>query len=112
MPHAARFYAEYEPALSTLVHPLYLLRNVLYADMSRYADVLVTVPDGTDTARVSRVPAERRLRPPSYLPLVNGAWIAASAAAILGFFDGPEPVHTISASAAAAGWLLLNWWTY
>lgn len=112
VPHAARFYAEYEPAQSTFVHPLYFWRNYIYSRIDRFADVLVTVPEGSDTALVRRVPPSERLRPPGYLPYVNAAWIATTAAAILGFFDGPEPVRTISASACAAAWLVLNWWTY
>lgn len=80
--------------------------------MDAFADVLVSVPEGSDVALVRRVPPAERRRPPAYLPYVNGAWIATTAAAILGIFDGPEPVRTISASACAAAWLVLNWWTY
>jgi hypothetical protein len=112
VPHAARYYSEYEPTRSTFVHPLYFLRNFIYKDMERFADVVVTVPEGSDVALARRVPPSEVRRPPTYLPFVNLAWVATTAAAILGFFDGPEPVRTISASACAATWLLLNWWTY
>jgi hypothetical protein len=112
VPHAARYYTEYEETRCTYVHPLYFLRNAIYADMDKFADVLVAVPEGSDVAVARRVPPSDRLRPPTYLPYVNAAWVATTAAAILGCFDGPEPVRTISASACAATWLLLNWWTY
>lgn len=112
VPDAARYYTEYEEAHATYVHPLYFLRNFVYADMDKFADVIVTVPQGSDVAVARRVAPAERLRPPRYLPYVNAAWVATTAAAILGFFDGPEPVRTISASACAATWLLLNWWTY
>jgi len=110
--HAAKFYHDYEPAPSTFVHPLYLLRNILYADMDRYADAIVRVPEGSDVARVERVPPEKRLRPPAYLPALNATWVGISCAAILGFVDSATPADTVSASALAIGWLLLNWWTY
>lgn len=110
--HAETFYKGYEPTLCTFVHPLYALRNRVYADMDAFADVLVRVPEGTDEAVVERQPPEARLRPPTYLPWLNGVWFGVSAAALLGFFDGPEPVQHLSAGGIAMAWLVLNYLFY
>jgi len=62
VPHAARFYEQYEPTRSTFVHPLYFLRNLIYARMDSYADVLVSVAPDTDVATVRRIPLSERRR--------------------------------------------------
>ena len=50
------------------VHPLYPVKNAVFSDMERYADVVVEVPSGSTDATVRPVDAISRRRPPSWLP--------------------------------------------
>ena len=104
--HAPRDQPAYRFLKPSYVHPLNPVRNVVYADMRAFADVVVEVPPGSDAAVVATNPAPRR--PPRWMPYWRGLVIGGPTLVLVGAVDHIGPIGP----AGAAIWLGLNWWLY
>ena len=86
------------------VHPLSPARNLIYANMREFADVIVRVKD--ETAVVDRMKHPRR--PPPWLPVWRAASVGGPTLILVGAVDHTGPMGPV----AAAVWLGMCWWLY
>ena len=111
-----KFYKDYYN-ISSFVNPLYLMRNVVYWNLERFADVTVSVPEGTCTAIPT--PQPKPARPPKLLKYSQGIFVTSTTAAFLVFGAPDWMLEYIGGDGSpgtrrlvAAGWVLINWIVY
>ena len=104
--HAPPYLPGYRFMAPAYVHPLSPMRNFVYNDMHRFADVLVEVAPGETEAAVRHNAAPAR--PPLWMPYWRAFVLGAPTAVALGAVDHIGPMGP----AVAGGWLVLNWWLY
>jgi len=115
--HPNRFYQEYTN-IRSFVNPLYFTRNFVYWDLKRFADIIVKVPAGSDTAVMEHQPG--RATPPAFLRYSQGIFVTSTTLVFL--LNGVVPdwlLEEVGADgsdatrkALAVGWVLLNWIIY
>ena len=86
------------------VHPLSPARNVIYANMREFADIIVSVKD--ERAVVDKRKHPRR--PPPWLPVWRAASVGGPTLILVGAVDHIGPMGPV----AAAVWLGMCWWLY
>ena len=91
---------------SAYVHPLRPIRNVWYGDPEEFADVVVSVPDGTKKAIVTTQTPTKH--PKKIFLVISIANAVVPAAIMVGLVDHIGPMGPVS----AAAWLGLNYWLY
>ena len=95
----------YEFKRSAFVHPLSPARNLIYANMREFADVIVSVKED-ETAVVDKRRDPRR--PPPWLPMWRAASVGGPTLILVGAVDHIGPMGPV----AAAVWLGMCWWLY
>lgn len=106
--HAPPYLPNYRFRRPAYVHPLNPVRNVVYANMHAFADVLVEVAPGTQHAVVRRPPPSSVRRPPRWMAYWRGFVLGAPSLVMVGLVDHIGPLGP----ASAALWLGLSWWLY
>jgi len=104
--HATQAFEDYRFLVPAYVHPLQWVKNGVYSDMHKFADVVVEVPPGTTEAVLITNP--NPARPPPWLPLWQAAVVGVPTAVMVGAVGQVGPIGP----ATAAAWLTLNWWLH
>ena len=104
--HAVKKHADFKYVKSAFVHPLKPIRNWYYSDPEQFANVIVTVPEGSMTAHAKHMVPTRH--PSQLLRVLSGVGILAPAAIMIGAIDSIGPLGPVG----AAAWLGFNWWLH
>lgn len=106
--HATPKDKDYRYELPAYVHPLYLMRNTIYSDMTQFASVVVSCPPGEVAAVVQKCDVSKIRNPPKWIQFWSGAVVGVPTLVLVGAMDQIGPLGPT----AAAFWLGLNWWLY